>query len=155
MRLILITVIFFALNVNINEAKFKSNPLSSDFLINIMRNIMNKNDLTNNLSVPIDNVCLSYYKELTRVSSKFFECTVNNSRPFHMCQNCIKYYLEVNEIKKMISSDPDLYATSLYEEGLNCMTIIEAADRVQTSLQIFNTINYIWTTSNCEGDYIF
>lgn len=155
----LITTVFilFAQNVNIGEARLEKNQFNSEFLTNIFKRFKSMNnqyvaELTNNLSVPIENMCLSFYKELTKVSSKFFECTVNNSRPFHLCQNCIKYYLEVNEIKKRINSDPDLYATGLYKEGLTCMTIIEAADRVQTSLQIFNTISYIWTTSNCEGN---
>ena len=44
-----------------------------------------------------------------------------------------------------------MYATSLYPEGLTCLNIIEATDRVQVALQISNTVNEIWLNSKCDG----
>ena len=62
-------------------------------------------DLTNLpeiVSVPIDNLCLSYYKDLTLTSAQFIECAVNYSRPFHLCQNCLKSYLEMRDVRNLI-----------------------------------------------------
>lgn len=60
--------------------------------------------LPTKLSIPIENLCLSYYNKLTVASSRFIECAVNNSRPFHVCQNCLKHYLEVKDVRKLIAS---------------------------------------------------
>ena len=60
--------------------------------------------LPTKLSIPIENLCLSYYNKLTLASSKFIECAVNNSRPFHVCQNCLKPYLEVKDVRMLIKS---------------------------------------------------
>jgi hypothetical protein len=50
------------------------------------------------------------------------------------------------------NKDDEVYATSLYVNGLSCLNIIEATDRVQVALKISNTVNDIWTNSRCEGD---
>jgi hypothetical protein len=60
--------------------------------------------LPTQLSIPIENLCLSYYNKLTLASSKFIECAVNNSRPFHACQNCLKHYLEVKDVRMLIKN---------------------------------------------------
>lgn len=50
-----------------------------------------------------------------------------------------------------IYKDTDLYALTLYPEGLTCLNIIEATDRVQVALQIANTVNDIWSNAKCDG----
>lgn len=111
-------------------------------------------DLLRGVSVPDSNRCLSYYKSLADLSARFFECVANNSRPFHVCQNCLYHYAKFNQIHKLIENDTDLYATTLYKEGLTCMNIIEATDRVQVALTISNTVNQLWATSKCDDCFL-
>jgi hypothetical protein len=48
--------------------------------------------------------CLGYFDNLARVSSLFTQCVINNSRPFHLCQNCAQYYLQVKDTYSLIMS---------------------------------------------------
>jgi hypothetical protein len=45
--------------------------------------------------------------------------------------------------------DVDKYAKSLYKNGLTCREIVESSDRIQTIYNIYQTIDYIWSQSNC------
>ena len=71
-------------------------------IIGIFESEENFPSLSNFMSLPIDNVCLSYYKQLTLTSSQFIECAVNNSRPFHLCSNCLKSYLQLKDVRNLI-----------------------------------------------------
>ena len=62
------------------------------------------NNFIRGASIPIDNKCLSYYNSLADISSKFIECVANNSRPFHICQNCLTNYLKFNQLHKLIQN---------------------------------------------------
>lgn len=99
---------------------------------------------------PIEASCLSYYSYLARLGSLFTQCVVSYSRPFRVCENCLSYYMKISEAKRLIRNDVDLYAKSLYKKGLKCKNIVEATDRVQTIVKIFNTIEDIWSDANCN-----
>lgn len=101
--------------------------------------------------VPIEPSCLSYYSYLAKLGSLFTQCVVSFSRPFRVCENCLKYYMQIQEAKALIKNDVDVYATSLYKKGLKCQDIVDATDKVQTIVKIFTTIDTIWDTANCEG----
>lgn len=51
--------------------------------------------------------------------------------------------------------NPDVYAKTLYNNGLTCENIVQATDRVQTVVRISNTIREIWDASRCEGSQKF
>ena len=55
--------------------------------------------------------CLSYYDNLAQVSSLFTKCVINNSRPFHLCQNCAQYYLQVKDTYNLIIGESHLFRT--------------------------------------------
>lgn len=55
-----------------------------------------------NSSDPIENSCIVYFKDLSEDFSLFTQCVANYSRPFHICQNCIKYYLSLNKTRNLI-----------------------------------------------------
>ena len=135
----------------ITAFKTQSNPLEyTNQNFKSSNSIYFDSSISNALSVPIENLCLSYYKKLTYTSGKFIDCAINNSRPFHLCQNCLEAYLEYKDVENLIQTDPDLYATTLYTNGLKCSEIVEAADRVQTAVKITDIIDDIWATSNCN-----
>lgn len=98
---------------------------------------------------PIESSCLSYYSYLARLGSLFTQCVVSYSRPFRVCENCLRYYMEISDAKQLIKNDIEVYATSLYKKGLKCKNIVEATDKVQTIVKIFNTIDVIWSEANC------
>ena len=54
------------------------------------------------LSNETEYACLGYYDNLAHASSVFIECSINNSRPFHLCQNCAQSYLQVKESYNLI-----------------------------------------------------
>lgn len=99
---------------------------------------------------PIEASCLSYYSYLAKLGSTFTRCVVSYSRPFRVCENCLRYYMQITEAKSLIKNDVDLYATSLYQNGLKCQNIVEATDKVQTIVKIFQTIDTIWDQANCN-----
>lgn len=99
---------------------------------------------------PIEPSCLSYYSYLAKLGSLFTQCVVSFSRPFRVCENCLKYYMQIQDAKDLIKNDVDVYATSLYKKGLKCQDIVDATDKVQTIVKIFTTIDTIWTAANCE-----
>jgi hypothetical protein len=89
------------------ELKFKENvsPLLLNENLESLFDFFNfDKDFPTKLSIPIENLCLSYYNKLTYTSSKVIECAVNNSRPFHVCQNCLRHYLEYKDVLKLIDS---------------------------------------------------
>lgn len=53
---------------------------------------------------PIEPSCLSYYSYLAKLGSLFTQCVVNYSRPFRVCDNCLKYYMEIIDAKKLIQN---------------------------------------------------
>jgi hypothetical protein len=53
---------------------------------------------------PIEASCLSYYSYLAKLGSLFTQCVVSYSRPFRVCENCLKYYLEIIDAKKLIKN---------------------------------------------------
>jgi hypothetical protein len=55
---------------------------------------------------PIEASCLSYYSYLAKLGSLFTQCVVSYSRPFRVCENCLKYYLEILDAKKLIKNVP-------------------------------------------------
>lgn len=59
-------------------------------------------ELRNNISIPIENTCLASYKNLAQVSSEFIQCVANYSRPYHVCQNCLVYYLKLKDAYTLI-----------------------------------------------------
>lgn len=99
---------------------------------------------------PIESSCLSYYSYLARLGSLFTQCVVSYSRPFRVCENCLRYYMQINDAKRLIKNDIDVYATTLYKKGLKCKNIVEATDKVQTIVKIFSTIDVIWDEANCN-----
>ena len=89
------------------ELKFRENmsPLLLNENLESLFDFFNfDKDFPTKLSIPIENLCLSYYNKLTYTSSKVIECAVNNSRPFHVCQNCLRHYLEYKDVLKLIDS---------------------------------------------------
>jgi len=113
-------------------------------------NILNESFDATRPPTPIEASCLSYYSYLAKLGSLFTQCVVNYSRPFRVCENCLKYYMKITEAKRLIKNDVDLYATTLYKKGLKCQNIVEATDKVQTIVKIFHTIDTIWDDANCN-----
>ena len=68
----------------------------------LIANIQDFFELRNNISIPIENTCLASYKNLAHVSSEFIQCVANYSRPYHVCQNCLVYYLKLNDAYTLI-----------------------------------------------------
>ncbi|CAF0851881.1 unnamed protein product [Brachionus calyciflorus] len=107
-------------------------------------------ELRNNISIPIVNTCTASYVNLAQVTSDFIQCVAKYSRPFHVCQNCLSFYLKIKDAQILIKQNSDIYAQTLYRDGLTCENIVKATDRVQTVVRISNTINEIWDASRCE-----
>lgn len=85
----------------------------ANFFSRLALNFEDISNLLRGVSVPIDNKCLSYYKSLADISSKFIECVANNSRPFHVCQNCLMPFLKFNQLHKLIQNVIFHYYTEL------------------------------------------
>ena len=47
--------------------------------------------------------------------------------------------------------DNEIFATSLYKDGLKCIDIVEATDKVQVIVKMFETIETIWIDANCDS----
>lgn len=79
-------------------SNFYEKLLKRNFFMNELETI----ELINNVSIPIENTCIASYKNLAQVSSQFIQCVANYSRPYHVCQNCLLYYLKFNEAYVLI-----------------------------------------------------
>jgi hypothetical protein len=129
-----------------------SNPIHLNRSLELLSNKLADYETTFTYSpLPIEPSCLSYYSNLAELGSLFTQCVVSYSRPFRVCENCLKYYLEIKEAKELIKNDVDVYATSLYKKGLKCEDIVDATDKVQTIVKIFSLIDTIWSSANCNG----
>ena len=124
-----------------------------------------------NNKIKLTEPCMTIADNLKKLAASFISCASDNSRPFSICKSCIGSYLkfrEAYEIMRKVTlkiketgwhniflsftlKDENLYATTLFPEGLTCKDIVEAGDSVQPSYHIFNTINTIWDNSNCES----
>jgi hypothetical protein len=123
------------------------------------------------LSEIIEQKCVAYGEYLTKVSTSFMECAFNNSRPLNICKNCAQLYLEFIDVYDLMtkvsgqlidgyrvgshflcSKDTTAYATTLYTNGLICRDILEARDRVQFGLNIFDIIFNTWEDLKCPSN---
>lgn len=88
-------------SLNIN----KVNDLLSSYKLSFNKHFFNENIFQSNYNIPSNDTkyaCLSYFDNLARISSAFTRCVINNSRPFHLCQNCAEYYLQVKDTYNLI-----------------------------------------------------
>lgn len=53
---------------------------------------------------PIEPSCMSYYSYLAKLGAQFTQCVVDYSRPFRVCENCLRYYMEIVDAKKLIKN---------------------------------------------------
>lgn len=90
--------VFLFINL-VNGSRFYEKFLRREFFMNEIETI----ELINNVSIPIENTCIASYKNLAQVSSQFIQCVANYSRPYHVCQNCLLYYLKFNEANVLIN----------------------------------------------------
>lgn len=94
-----VLVIFLSINLACGNLFEILKPLLKRKLIT---NIQDFFELRNNISIPIENTCLASYKNLAHVSSQFIQCVANYSRPYHVCQNCLAFYLKLNDAYTLI-----------------------------------------------------
>lgn len=81
------------------------NFLNQSFLINNDQfNKYNDPRISTRPPTPIEASCLSYYSYLAKLGSLFTQCVVNYSRPFRVCENCLRYYMKITEAKKLIKN---------------------------------------------------
>lgn len=107
MRVLVQSLVAFIFLVNYsNGFKFQKYRINKHNLSIGHSNLTPKEteSLVLNISQPIENDCISFYKNLAQVSSLFIQCVANNSRPFHVCQNCLHYYLQFNEAYTLIKN---------------------------------------------------
>ena len=72
-------------------------------------NILNESFDATRPPTPIEASCLSYYSYLAKLGSLFTQCVVNYSRPFRVCENCLKYYMQITEAKRLIKNVNNTY----------------------------------------------
>ena len=150
MTILLITV--FLLLIYSTKCESSKIYQIEKLLPNIL-NLKKENHFFEDLAEPGNNSCISYYNDIATISSELINCVIANSRPFHVCKNCISYYLELNKTRKKIENDPNLYAKTLYTNGLKCTDIVEATDKVQIEVKVLAAIDRIWTNANCDGNF--
>ncbi len=99
MKILLSIIIFILVKLSYLTGQFANNPSWPHLNESIYELETNAIPPT-----PIEPSCLSYYSYLAKIGSLFTQCVVNYSRPFRVCQNCLKYYIEIKDAKNLIQN---------------------------------------------------
>lgn len=87
--------------------------------------------------------CCAYLDHFANSASNFIKCSIERSRPFRFCEECVIPYARAKSIYDDIEKNVG-----------GCHVVLLDADRVQSILQIYTMIKTLWDKSYCDNCFV-